>query len=65
MRLWRRIFVFLPDLDRLVALCRDHPERGAVEEYVKDGRFTRKSSWLQRRLNLLKVISTLPIEEVE
>ena len=46
MRLWRRIFVFLPDLDRLVALCRDHPERGAVEEYVKDGRFTRKGSWL-------------------
>ena len=48
MRLGRCCLVFLPDLDRLVALCSDHPERGPVEEYVEDGRLTRKSARLQR-----------------
>lgn len=65
MRLRRGSLVFLPDLDGLVAFCGDHPERGSVEEDVVDGGFTREGAGLQWRLNLLKVISALPVEEVE
>ena len=65
MRFWSRCLVFLPDLDRFVALRCNHSERGAVEKYVKDGGLTRERAWLQRCLNLLKVMSTLPVEEIE
>lgn len=65
MRLWRRCFVFLPNLDRLVTLGRDHAQARLVKQDVKDGRLARQRAWLQGRLELLEVVARLPVEEVQ
>ena len=57
--------VFAPNLDCFVTFCSNHTQGRLIKSNVKNCCLTWEGSRLQRRLDLLEVVSWLPVKEVK